>query len=253
MKDILQRTLKNGDLVVVKPNKGKVMKLGIFHDQKVTIANVAGYSSTLAYKEIYKIENPSEHDLREKEKIKKAIANIKEKKDVFKIKFLSNKMIKMGGIYEANNGLMYIYLGYCRLTVSTKKQKDGKYLLLKTNGNNPKEGHCYLMTPQYEYDNFQNDPEMYLKTVMRRMIRTKLGNSNRHFVEVLGRPKNLRRKKNCELPIKSPFIVETQMDDINLNDYVQVRIKAIPTPREAKMGYIEQSDEDNREEVDMNE
>lgn len=137
--DILGRELKPGSLVVCKANTNKRMEIGIF-----TGKSVITYTGHRKTNDMYLIEQPSKLDMIEREKIEE-----KQRKQKERTKEAEKQRIKadeIGGIYLSADNKIYVYLGNCKVTLTSPREK----LITE------KIGHLYICASHY-YNNEVRD------------------------------------------------------------------------------------------------
>lgn len=134
MKDILNRELKDNDLVL-----GMIISIGMRHGivSGKTVYWDNGIRSMCS--NLYLIEHPNAEELKIKNKIINEIKEAKKKE----IKPL--KIFEVGHIYESLNELKFAYLGKGKVTDIFGKTKEGYiyYLIRKYKGLKKIESHCF--------------------------------------------------------------------------------------------------------------
>lgn len=121
MYDILDRDIKDGDLVVAK-GTGKYnysLRLGVAQNKSVRFKN-----GSASYNQVYLVENPGVEDLKIKnailEQIKEdEIARLESKKNKASKKAIPKNKLIIGQEYIADDNYKYIYLGYGKVAKYT--------------------------------------------------------------------------------------------------------------------------------------
>lgn len=121
MYDILNRDIKDGDLVVAKGtgkyNRG--LRLGIAQNKSVRFTN-----GSASYSQVYLVENPGAEDLKIQnfilEQIKKEeMTRLESKKNKASKNAIPKNQLIIGQEYIADNDRKYIYLGYGKVAKYT--------------------------------------------------------------------------------------------------------------------------------------
>ncbi|MDK0982946.1 hypothetical protein P5F71_07825 [Clostridium perfringens] len=158
MLDMLNRQVKEFDLVVVKPTgrDSRGLDIGIKVGGMVRCRNTKG-----CYSECYLIENPTNEELEIKKQILKdmsdeKIARIQEQNRRKKLKRLPKKEIEIGELYTDEKGKSYYYLG------------TGSYSINSYYSYNNKRGAGFILIPKEEYD-YQKEEYFFFDRVISRI------------------------------------------------------------------------------------
>ncbi|GAA0071755.1 hypothetical protein UT300003_32800 [Clostridium sardiniense] len=158
MRDILDRVVKEGDLVVVKPTGrySRGLDLGIWNGKSVKCKRV-----TASYSEVFLIENPSEKELEYKENLlkqfeKEELEAQQEKERRKALTRIPKKDLIIGQAYLDEKGKTYVYLG--------KGKYRSNYYDSSTEGEY-KEGYLYIGVSSWYEKYFGNNFDTLKHTV----------------------------------------------------------------------------------------
>lgn len=110
MKDILRRELQDGDICVGKGTGRNVigMSIGVWYGNSMTDED----GCKRHMRDLFKIVNPSDEELKIANEIKSRLREQKEEKEKKRqIKTIPLKDLVVGGIYKGIHGEYYLYLG----------------------------------------------------------------------------------------------------------------------------------------------
>jgi hypothetical protein len=138
IKDILGRELKENDLVLgmVISRDSDGLRFGVFNGISVHWGYKDGrLAATSIMHNMYLIENPSEQELKIKQKIIDAVIRIQKEKDESEarrkaLKRIPTKELIIGESYEDDKGDKYVYLGKGSVVESYRKTTKEGYIYL---------------------------------------------------------------------------------------------------------------------------
>ena len=197
MKDLLGRELKDGDMCIGMAigRNSRGMHLGIFQGSSVVyLSHNEDYLNKSCTSNTYLIENPTEKELKVRNKIQKLLdEEEKERERKANLKTIPLSKLEVGGIYKTTQGDFYLYLGNRTVTFEDKT---------RSWRSDEQKGNCFVYV--YSHEN-RTDEEIINSLELISLYR---GTHNINIIKGNKKLTNMVRK----IELTFPYIIEKKSD-----------------------------------------